>query len=149
MITAKELREAITTMLKTNFPAYKVHFENVEQAKASYFYVELIPSRRTVDDVYYDRSIGIDLQLVLLPDCRGRVKRSLLYDAIDTLDMAMRPVLQVKDRFITIMGTSSVIVDEVLHYEFSLDFADFMPVERGELMQELYLNGFTELDEEE
>ena len=148
MITAKEIRVAITTLLKENFPAYEVHFDNVERARASYFYVELAPSRKTIDEVYYDRSIRIDLQLVILPDCRGRVKRSLIYDAIDTLDMAIRPVLHVADRFITILGNNSIIIDEILHYEFSLDFADFLPVERGELMQELYLNGFTELDED-
>jgi hypothetical protein len=78
------------------------------------------------------------------------VKRSLLYDAIDTLDEAIRPVLQIGDRHITILENNSVIVDEILHYEFSLDFADFLPVERGELMQELYINGyFQELDYEE
>lgn len=148
MITAKELRAAITALLKKNFPAYEVHYDNVEKADTSYFYIELAPSRKTIDPVYYDRSIGIDIQLVLLPDKRGRVKRSLIYDAIDTLDAAIRPVLQVGDRFITILGNNSVIVDEILHYEFSLDFTDFLPVERGELMQELYLNGFMELDEE-
>ena len=103
----------------------------------------LSPRSKTIDRVYYDRTIDIDIQLVLLPDCQGRVKRSLLYD------VALRPVLQIGDRFITISSTSSVIVDEILHYEFSLDFTDALPGEEVvELMQELYLNGFIELDEE-
>lgn len=150
MIKARDIRAAITSLLKANFPAYEVHFDNVERARNNYFYVELAPRRKTIDRVYYDRSIGIDIQLVILPDCRGRVKRSLLYDAIDTLDEAIRPVLQIGDRHITILENNSVIVDEILHYEFSLDFTDFLPVERGELMRELYINGyFQELDYEE
>lgn len=149
MITAKELRAAIASLLKKNFPAYKVHFDNVERANSSYFYVWLSPRSKTIDRVYYDRTIDIDIQLVLLKDCKGRVKRSLLYDAIDKLDVALRPVLQIGDRFITISSTNSVIVDEILHYEFSLDFTDALPGEEVvELMQELYLNGFIELDEE-
>ena len=150
MIKAKDIRAAITSLLKKNFPLYEVHFDNVERACKSYFYVELAPRRKTIDPVYYDRSIGIDIQLVILPDCKGRVKRSLLYDAIDTLDEVIRPVLKIGDRHITILENNSVIVDEILHYEFSLDFTDFLPVERGELMQELYINGyFQELDYEE
>jgi len=142
VITAVELRAAINTLLKKHFPAYKVHFDNVERANQSYFYVWLSPRSKTIDRVYYDRTIDIDIQLVLLKDCKGRVKRSLLYDAIDKLDVALRPVLQIGDRFITISSTNSVIVDEILHYEFSLDFTDVLPVEEvGELMQELYLNG--------
>ena len=149
MLTAVQIRNAIAGVLKANFPTYKVHYDNVEKATHDYFYVELAPRRTTVDREYYDRSTGIDIQLVLLPDKLNRIHRATLYDAIDTLDSAIRPVLQIGDRYITIRGNSSVIVDDILHYEFSLDFTDCLPSQESyELMQELYINGFKEEMEE-
>lgn len=144
MIAAKDIRGAITALLKKHFPDHKVYFNNNAKAKEKYFYAELIIDKKTVDRVYYDRSLAVSLSLVLPTDANGRVDRAELYAAIDTLDAALLPVFQIGDRFITVLGTHSRIVDEVLHYSFNLDFTDFMPRDDGELMQTLYLNGITE-----
>lgn len=142
MITSVELRKALSTMLKTNFQGWRVHFDRVENADASYIYVEIMPARKTVDRTYYDRSIAIDIIFVPLQNASGRIHHAELYDAIDKLDSVIRPVFQIGDRYITVLNTSSHIVDDVLHYEFSLDFTDYMPDEPVDLMEELNI-GFS------
>ncbi len=149
MIAAKDLRAAIATLLKANFNGYRVHFDRIEQADEDYFYVELTPKRRTVDTVYFDRKISVDITLTLAPDKLNRVKRSRLYDAIDTLDTAIRPVFHVCDRYITVQSVMAHIVDDILHYEFDLDFTDYLPEEPCDLMEVLYINGYTEIDMDE
>ena len=137
MITAKELRAALVDLVKVKagLSAYEVHFDNVKEASGSYFYIKVTSRRKTFDQVFYERSLAIDLQLILLPDGFNRIHRSELYDAVDALDRAVRPVFHVKDRFITVQETRSRIVDGVLHYEF--DFADYLPVERPPHMETL------------
>lgn len=145
MLTLRNIRDALAIILKSKYPTYKVHFDNVELSDAPYFYVEMYPHATSLDDVYSDRRIGIDIQLVLAEDACGRIHRADLYDAADALDALIRPVLQIGDRYITIQDTETTFVDEVLHYIFELSFTDaFTDAEVGgiqyELMQELNLN---------
>lgn len=144
IITLRKLKRAISDVLKKKYPDYKVYFDNVDKSKAPYFYVEMSPRATTVDRVMSDRSIQIDVELILEADAYGRVNRTALYEAADTIDTAFRPVFQVEDRMITINDTEITIVADILHYIFNLDFADcFTDVEIGgityELMQHLGL----------
>lgn len=145
MITAKEIRTTIASILKDTFPDYKVYFSHVESAEDSYFYVEILPHKRLVDRVYYERQLDIAVQLVLAP-VNNRVDRPKLYEAIDSLDRVFLPVIQIGDRFITVQESSSNIVDDILNYSFSLDFADFMPDDdkEHELVENLVINGLEE-----
>ena len=145
MMTLLNIKQAITALLRSKYPTYEVYFDNIEKAKAPYFYVEMIPTVSAIDRTYSDRDIQIDIELVLAQDGCGRVKRSDLYVACDTLDALVRPVLQVGDRYITIQNAESSFVSEVLHYIFDLTFTDaFTDAEIGgiqyELMEELGLN---------
>ena len=144
MMAAVEIRRALSALLKQHFP-YAVYFTNNASADKEYFHVELAPKKRVVDRVIYEREIDVMMELVLPPDARGRIDRAKLYEAVDTLDAAFLPVLTIGDRHITVQETSSRIVDEVLHYRFSLDFADAMPEEPVELMKELSINGEREI----
>ncbi len=143
MIKLLDIKSGLVKLLNRHFKDYEVHFDNVEKSNEPYFYVEMRPRHTTFDDVITEKSIAVDIQLVLKPNKNGRVKRSLLYDVIDTLDSVIRPVLQIQDRFITILKTNATIHDDILHFEFYLDFADncFTDAEAGgiirELMQEL------------
>mgnify|MGYP000122737516 FL=1 len=117
----------------------------MEKSSEPYFYVEMMPRRKTVDEILTDKSIQIDIMLVLIPDEYGRIKRSVLYDTADTLDGLIRPVFHIKDRCITVLESQTRFVDEVLHYIFNLDFADCMTDKESsaimyELMQTLHLN---------
>ena len=148
MMAAVEIRSALSALLKQHFP-YAVYFTNNASADKGYFHIELAPKKRVVDCVIYEREIDVMMELVLPPDARGRIDRAKLYEAVDTLDAALLPVLTIGDRRITVQETSSRIVDEVLHYSFSLDFADAMPEEPIEMMGELSINGEREIEEEE
>jgi putative uncharacterized protein FNV0528 len=147
VIAAIDIRSALSVFLKKHLP-YAVYFTNNASADKGYFYVEISSKKHMVDRMIYERSLDIELTLVLPPDARGRIDRTKLYEAVDTLDAALMPVLTIGDRHITVQETSSRIVDEVLHYSFTLDFADAMPGEEYELMEELAINGQKETEEE-
>nr|DAT07951.1 MAG TPA: tail completion protein [Caudoviricetes sp.] len=140
MIPSIDIRNALSDLLKRHFP-YTIYFTNNANAKQGYFHIKIAPKKRMVDRVIYERSLDVEIQLVLPPDTRGRIDRAKLYEVVDTLDAALLPVLTLGDRHITVQETSSRIVDEVLHYSFTLDFADAMPGEEYELMEELSING--------
>ncbi len=148
MIPSLDIRSALSALLKKHFP-HAVYFTNNADSQKGYFHVEIAPKKRMVDPTIYERALDITLSLVLPPDARGRIDRTKLYEAVDTLDTAFMPVLTIGDRHITVQETSSRIVDEVLHYSFTLDFADAMPGEEYELMEELAINGQKEHTEEE
>lgn len=155
MITLREIKAAIVNVLKTKYPECRVHFDNVEKSDAPYFYVELMPTATTVDDVYSDRLIQVDVTYIHPKDAMGRVNRTAVYDVADTLDRTIRPVLVIMDRHITILDAEMTVVDDILHYIFNLDFRDAWTDEEAgrvqyELMQsmQLQVNG-TDLTEEE
>ncbi len=144
MITYRSLKSRLTAILKETFPGYKVHFDNVEKSDAPYFYVEMTPLKNRTfdgDGIYHDRSVDVDIQLVLAEDSYGRVDRIALYDDSLELDKAIRPVLQIEDRAITVQDADIKVHDDILHYMFTLAFTDAeMDQVEYELMEELELN---------
>ena len=65
LISLRNIKAAITDKLKTKYPNCKVHFDNVEKSEAPYFYVEFTTSiHTTLDDVYYDRTIQVDVTYI-------------------------------------------------------------------------------------
>ena len=128
MIRLLDIKKSLTALLKSKFD-YKVHFDNVEKSDEPYFYVEMMPRRKTVDEILTDKSIQIDIMLVLIPDEYGRIKRSVLYDTSDTLDSLIRPVFHVQNRYITVLESHTRFVDEILHYVIDLDFADCLTLQ--------------------
>ena len=124
MITLREIKAAIVNVLKTKYPECRVHFDNVEKSDAPYFYVEFMPTAMTVDDLFSDRLIQVDITYIHPKDAMGRVSRTAVFEVADALDKVFRPVLTVKDRHITILDAEMTIVDDILHYIFNLDFRD-------------------------
>lgn len=137
MISLLDIREAVAALLKSAYPAWKVHFDNVERPCAPYFYVELDQRTRSVDDVYSERSISVVISAVLPQNRAGRVSRKELFVLADKLDGLMRPVFRVRDRAITVLGGRSTIVDDILHYYFDLNFVDAVEVATVDKMEEL------------
>ena len=155
MITLRSIKKAITTALKSKFPTYKVHFDNVDTSDAPYFYVEMRPAVKTWVRIVSERTIQIDVQFIPTLDTYGRADRAQLYDAADALECVFRPVFQIEDRYITVLEAETTFVDDIAHYIFDLDFADaFTKEEIGgiqyELMQQLGLefNGNDVTEEE-
>ena len=51
MIKLLDIKKGLTTLLKSKFN-YKVHFDNVEKSSEPYFYVEMMPRHKTVDEIF-------------------------------------------------------------------------------------------------
>lgn len=144
MINLTDIKKSITKLLKSKFD-YRVHFDNVEKSNEPYFYIEMTPKFKTIDEVLTSKAIQIDIMLILIPDNFGRIKRSALYDSARILDNLIRPVINIEDRHITILDSQINFHDEILHYIFDLDFVDCLTDEESEniiydLMQNLELN---------
>lgn len=150
MIPSSTIRGVISTLLKKHFPTEEVHFSTNFKAKADYFYIELLEKQTFIDKVYRDRDIDVSIHFVPIPDARGRICRSKLYEAEEKLDEIFLSVIQIGDRFITVQDTSSRIVSEVLHFDFHLQFADNVELAPLDRMGELKVNGISlDLSEEE
>lgn len=119
-----DIRQAITRQLNKKFK-YETYFDNIDVSDGSYFYVEMLPIKlNTIDDVYTNKVIQVDIVLYLESDENGKVNRRELYDSIEILDRLFRPVLAVKDRYITVLSSETTIQDDILHYIFELNFVD-------------------------
>jgi len=141
MISLRTIQQRIVAILKAKYPDYKVYFDNIEKSMQSYFYIEMNVVSHTVDRIYFDRYLQIDIAFRPKEDSLGRVKRADLYNMADELETLIRPIFYVEDRAITVLKAEQTIVDEVLHYIFDLDFTDAFTVEEQyELMQNLDLS---------
>ena len=143
MIPSTTIRSILAALLKRHFPTCEVHFSTNFKAKADYFYIELLEKQTFID-------IDVSLHFVPIPDARGRICRSKLYEAEEKLDEIFLSVVQIGDRFITVQDTSSRIVSEVLHFDFHLQFADNVELAPLDRMEDLKVNGISlDLSEEE
>lgn len=150
MIPSAVIRSVLAALLKKHFPTDEVHFSTNAMAKVDYFYVEISEKQTLIDRAYRDRDISISIHFIPIPDARGRVCRSKLHEAEEKLDEIFLSVVQIGDRFITVLDTSSRIVDEVLHFSFHLQFADNVELAPVDRMGDLKVNGVSlDLSEEE
>ena len=145
-ITAKDIRAAFVDLIhnKAQIP-YDVHFNHVNKSTTSYVWVELQMRKSSWDIAFFQWSIDVDIQVILSPDDYAVVKYTGLWEIADSLTKSIMPCMQIKDRFITIQEFNSNVVDDVLHYEFNLDFTDYVQSDEYEgvgyeLMQELNLD---------
>ena len=144
MIKSKDIRDALSDLVKIKAGLnLRVHFNHVLQADENYCWIQLKPSRVDYGWDYFQRRIRVDIEVVLMPDEFGEVKHSDLYDIADALDEETHSYIQILDRCITINETSARIFDDILHYEFLLDFTDYIstlkPTDEKIFMQELTL----------
>ena len=135
MITTREIRHALTKVIRTNAKlSYKVFFEHVSKSRESYVFVDLTPKKTTIDKVYFQWNINVDISVVLVPDEYGLVSHDDLWDISDKLTAAIMPTVTIetedgdksKTRYATVQDFNSYIVDDILHYEFVLDFTDYV-----------------------
>lgn len=142
LLTAKDFRKALCDLIKikANLP-YDVFFNHVNDSGESYVWINVQPQKRSWDTAYFQRIINVDISVVLVPDKFTEVKHEELMDISDELDKAIMPCLQIRDRFINVQEFNSHIFDDILHYEFVLDFTDCIPSDEYEgLSYELMKN---------
>ena len=121
-----QIKDALIRVLKKIDPDTDVFFEEikstdpahgVEQPKTWYF-VDLKPgSPVTVDGIYTDMSVMVDVTY----HEKGESNNTYLIKAAE-IDAAIRPVLSFGDRKITIGNADINVVDHVLHYIFTINF---------------------------
>ena len=120
-----QIKDALIRVLKKIDPDTDVFFEEikstdpahgVEQPKTWYF-VDLKPgSPVTVDGIYTDMSVMVDVTY----HEKGESNNTYLIKAAE-IDAAIRPVLSFGDRKITIGNADINVVDHVLHYIFTIN----------------------------
>lgn len=143
MIKSSDIRDALADLVKVKAALpLKVFFNHVNNTSEDYVHIRLRPARRDEGFGRFQRKIRVIMQVVLAPD-GGEVKHTDLYDIADALDEATCGYIQILDRAITIYDTDARIFDNILTYEFLLDFTDCIETardaERYELMRELQL----------
>lgn len=121
-----------------------IHFNHVDKSNKSYVFIEIIASKVSLDAVYYQRTIDIDLQFVMIPPEDLTIKRNDLMVIAETLDQILQSSFKVSDRYLTVINSNFYIFDEILHYEFTLNFTDAVVRKvigdtEAELMRELDL----------
>ena len=144
MIKSRDIRDALADLVKVKAALpLKVFFNHVNNSADDYCWIKLVPARRDEGWGRFQRKIRVVIQVVLAPDGNAEVKHTDLYDIADALDEATCGYIQIGDRFITIYDTEARIFDDILTYEFLLDFTDCIntasDAERYELMRELQL----------
>ena len=137
MISLVNMRDSLATLLKSGFEGWKVHFDNVEKPQAPYFYVEMAARAKSLDEAYSERRVSLTVSAILPLNKAGRVSRKELFEIADKLDGFIRPVFRVNDRAITVLEANHVIVDDILHYYFELEFVDAVERPHVDMMEEL------------
>ena len=142
MITSAQIRNALAELIKEKAGVnLRVHFNHVLQADESYIWVQMRPGKKDFGGDYFQRTVRIDFQVVLKPDNFGEVKHTDLYDIAEKFDEAIHPTVKICDRFITVIDSQTHIFDNILHFEFMLDFTDYIvgnsDDDTAELMEEL------------
>ena len=129
MITAKDFRAAFVDLIKNkaHIP-YDIYFNSVNKSDTSYVWVNFVKATKTSWDIaYFQWNISVDIQVVPVSNEYTDVKYTELWDISDSLTQAIMPYIQIKDRFITVQDFDSQIIDDVLHYEFDMNFTDYVP----------------------
>ena len=145
MVTYKDLRIAIVSLIRQAVTQpLDIHFNHVDKSNKSYVFVEIIASKVSLDAVYYQRTVDIDLQFVMIPPNDITIKRNDLTVIAESLDQILQSSFKVSDRYLTVINSSFHIFDEILHYEFTLNFTDAIDRKvigdtEAELMRELDL----------
>ena len=127
MIAAKDFRAAFVDLIqnKAQIP-YDVHFNHVNKSNVSYVWVDLRMHKKSWDVAYFQWVIDVEIMVILSPSDYAKIKHDDLWNISDSLTKSIMPCMEIKDRFITVQDFNSYIVDDVLHYEFNLDFTDYV-----------------------
>lgn len=124
MITSKQIREALATLIKDKAGLdMPIFFNQVLDTSKSYAFVSLNVKKTDEGYDYFVRRLTVTIQIVLAP-MTGVVKHSDLLDICDALDAATHGYVTVADRAVTVYETSANIFDDILTFSFALEFTD-------------------------
>lgn len=142
----QRIQDSLVRRFKGLFPDYDIVCEEIPRPENAppledYIFLDIIPvANETVSRHHTDRRILIDAAI------HSKAETNAGYRAIGAVvDAAIRPVLQIGDRAITIPDMGIKIVDRVLHCTFTLAFRDSTEAEAPfPLMEELAVSSHIE-----
>lgn len=144
MISTENIFYALKEVINRAAPELFVTAEPLADSSESYAHISFRPIKKDFGYGLISRSIRVDISVVLSPNL-AEAPRADLYNIADKFDVAFCGYVQVLDRFITMYETNSRIFDSILHYEFLLEFSDYVEeIEQAktqgyEPMQELHI----------
>lgn len=116
-----QIKDAVITAINNRFPSFDVCFEEIPQTDdklGDYIFAKIYPiSLTTVSKYLSDVSIMVDIAA-----CCDNYSNSKYLELAMQIDELFRPVFQFGDRYITVADADTRIVDQILHYSFTLDF---------------------------
>lgn len=134
-----EIQEAITDLLKSSFPTYKILVDNNKKdIEKPTFKVQVRPVKSYNHKVYKERLVNVTITYI-----NKSFSHEENLDVIDSLEQILNLVLDVKDRHLLISDLTFNETDELLNCNFLLDFNEdnrtFIVIEEenADVMQEL------------
>lgn len=139
MLTRAQINKAINLLIKEEFPGITIQSRDVEKGFQRPSFFVLLETNRT-ETFQFDRLREMTCRIRYFPSDRYVFKEEV-YDVQDRLENLFGINFAVEDRFITIDGAETYVVDKVLHYDFDFSFYEAITVEEeGEFMQEIQYN---------
>lgn len=150
-----DIRKALSSKIKEL--ELSVYYEDITKIKRPCYYIELVDYIKEFDSNYREQK-QLDFDIMYFPK-KEEGNNGEIIEALENLDNNFEvmgnkvlPVLfdyKSKNRYLTLKDVRLHILDNIGHYEFSVELFDGYgkPIDY-ELMQELYLNFNKEADNE-
>jgi len=136
MITLKDIKKAINSIISNKFPDVEIMSTDVKEGfNRPSFFVQL--DNVTKDDRLYYFTRDMTVRIYYFPSDRYNYNLEVL-DVVDGLESIFNLNFNVSDRVITIDNTSYDITDGVLEFDLEFNYTDsYGYEEQGELIEEL------------
>lgn len=145
-IKFKDLINALSKVLSTNFKDYSIYIEDVEQnMKVPAFHINVLPVSSSNFNIYYrEQLVLVDITFFSSKWLSKRVKKENL-EMANKLQEVLNTDLQVLDRRLNIKKVEQNIVENVLHTTFELVWYNINEVTQAyieslDIMQVVYIN---------
>lgn len=135
MISTKEIFLALSDMIHAVLPDIYVTADSVQKSDTDYIWIQFNPQRKDEGYGMTRREIRVSMSVVPAPDEYTETYDSRLLEIADALDEATCGYIKILDRYITIYDSDYHIFDNILHYSFILDFADYIDKDLDALNQ--------------
>ncbi len=139
MISYKAIQRAIIARINNALPGKKVHTNDIQKLNQDAFFIAFLPVRQQpIDDLHTNKIFRTIIRY--FPNLQDKMQ-DRMYEVMDILAREFT-TLKVEDRVITVHEeTEATIVDNVLHFNVSFEFIDFIGSEEtNDPMETLELN---------
>jgi len=122
MIGYNAIRDALSIKLKNKYPDANIYGEEIQQGyKRPAFFMQLVPEAGLIVNVVHQAK-NILVDICYFSDASKPVRD--MWDIAAALDDLLGYGLKVEDRVLGIIDPQPEIIDDVMHYQFKLQFTD-------------------------